>query len=255
MSDVSEANKGGGSGDGGKEKKGKDKSKDKEKKRVKKEQEKKTTDGSGKDKNSDSPFFKAKKNIAGKAATSKLGKSILKKVMDDESNNLMRALKRTVELRTDQKKAKEIQNNIIKLFLKAHFQIEKKVLTPEQFAVADRPLRKTFRRIIKINESYEKLQKDEELLKTNFLKIETYLKEIESIILGLLNPYITEKNRKRLSDTVLFLSRIDFLTAVWADPQSKEPLQKLTTAMAHYLKTPSQAPPIVKTTSTTTTTS
>jgi len=252
MSDVSEANKGVESGDGRK-KKEKDKTKDKEKKKIKKE--KTTIDGSGKDKNPDSPFFKAKKNIAGKAATSKLGKSILKKVMDDESNNLMRALKRTVELRTDQKKAKEIQNNIIKLFLKAHFQIEKKVLTPEQFAVADRPLRKTFRRIIKINESYETLQKDQELLKTNFLKIETYLKEIESIILGLLNPYITEKNRKRLSDTVLFLSRIDFLTSVWADPRSKEPLLKMTTAMANYLKTPSQAPPLAKTTSTTTTTS
>jgi len=227
-----------------------------EKKKKESSSKKKEDKGDGKEKTPDSPFFKAKKNIAGKAATSKLGKGILKKVMDDESNNLMRALKMTIELQTDRKKAKEIQNNIIKLFLKAHFQIEKKVLTPEQFAEADRPLRKTFRRIIKITDSYETLQKDEAQLKQNFQRIEGYLKEIESIVFNLLNPYLTEKNRKRLSETVSFLGRSEFLSKVWSDPRSKDPLDKMVAAMSHYLKTPSQAPKSsTESTTTTTTTS
>jgi hypothetical protein len=83
----------------------------------------------------DGALFKAKKNLAGKAATSGLGKSVLNKLLDDNSNQIIKSMKRIITIHSDKKKATEIHDTIIKILIKAHFQIEKKNVDPTEFAL------------------------------------------------------------------------------------------------------------------------
>jgi len=208
-----------------------------EEKKEKKEKKEGSSEGLGE---------KAKRNLASKAATSTLGKKLLSKALDDDANNLMKSLKKLIENQTDKKRAKEIQNTILRLLVKAYRQIEAKKLTEEQFAVADRPLRKAFRRIVRMTASYPELKNKPEELKENFAALESYLKEIQTIVEGLLNPYISDKNKVKFSDAIKFLSNPDFLTKVWADQKSKSDLDKMCAALTKYLQRPSRAPKVPK---------
>eukprot|EP01103_Thecamoeba_quadrilineata_P003648 TRINITY_DN13407_c0_g1_i1.p1 TRINITY_DN13407_c0_g1~~TRINITY_DN13407_c0_g1_i1.p1 ORF type:complete len:217 (-),score=46.87 TRINITY_DN13407_c0_g1_i1:23-643(-) len=184
----------------------------------------------------------AKRSIASKAATSTLGKKLLTKVMNDDANNLMKAMKKLIEYQTDKKRATDIQNTIIRLLVKAHRQIEAKKLKEEQFALADRPLRKTFRRILRMTAEYDQLKNEPEKMKENFAALESYLREVQKIVLGLLDPYLSDKNKAKFNDTINFLSAPDFLTKVWADSRSKPEITKMCSAMEKYLQYPSRAP-------------
>jgi len=185
---------------------------------------------------------KMKRNLASKAATSTLGKKLLSKALDDEANSLMKAVKKLVELQTDRKKAKEVQNTILRLLVKAYRQIETKKLTEQQFAVADRPLRKAFRRIVRMTASYDEIKQKPDELKENFAALETHLKQVQSIVNDLLNPYISEKNKKKFAETIDLLCSHEFLSKIWADERSKPELQKLSGTMKTYLQRPSRAP-------------
>jgi len=210
-------------------------------KKHKKEKSEKKEDPS---KSGEGTIEKAKKNLASKAATSRFGKSLLTKVMDDQSNHLMKSVKSLVELQSDRKKAKELQNNIIRMLVKAQHQIEAKKVLDSDFFVVDRPLRKSFRRMVRITNSWAEIQKDPAQLDENFNTLKNELKEIEGIIMKVLGPHVTEKNRTKFSTTFEFLSNLEFLKKVWSDERSKPHLQTMASAMTHYLKNPSRAPKI-----------
>jgi len=190
----------------------------------------------------DSGLDKVKKNLASKAATSSLGKKILTKVMDDQSNNLMKAVKKLITFQTDEKKAKEIQNNIIRMLVKSQHQMDAKKISEADLVVVDKPLRKAFRRIIRINEQWNEIKGDSGKLNENFTALQTHLKEIEAIILGVLSPFLSEKNKTKFTATFAFLTDVEFLKKVWSDERSKPEIEKMVKAMTNYLKNPSRAP-------------
>eukprot|EP01103_Thecamoeba_quadrilineata_P018345 TRINITY_DN6938_c0_g1_i1.p1 TRINITY_DN6938_c0_g1~~TRINITY_DN6938_c0_g1_i1.p1 ORF type:complete len:188 (+),score=57.15 TRINITY_DN6938_c0_g1_i1:64-627(+) len=176
-------------------------------------------------------LFKMKKNIAGKAATSSLGKAVMKKVLDDNTNKLMKALKKLIEKKFDKKKAEEIQNNIIKILLKAQFQIEKKTVTPEVFLPANRPLRQSFALLCKLNQPDDR---STEQRKEDFARIETNFREVGRIGETNLGPHLTQKNKDKLSYTVEFLGSATFLQSVWDDAAYREPRDNLCQVLAIY---------------------
>jgi len=90
--------------------------------------------------------------------------------------------------------------------------------------------------------SYEEDKEKPEVMKENFAALNIYLGEVESIVIGLLDPYISEKNKVKFSDTIKFLSSPEFLTKVWADERSRSELDKMCSSMKLYLEHPSRSP-------------
>eukprot|EP01103_Thecamoeba_quadrilineata_P007026 TRINITY_DN16804_c0_g1_i1.p1 TRINITY_DN16804_c0_g1~~TRINITY_DN16804_c0_g1_i1.p1 ORF type:complete len:190 (+),score=49.05 TRINITY_DN16804_c0_g1_i1:98-667(+) len=187
--------------------------------------------GENEDKKKDGTFFKMKKNLAGKAATSGFGKAVMKKVMDDNTNNLMNAIKKVVAKRYDKKKAEEMQNNIIKILLKAQFQIEKKHIDPKVFLPANRPLRSAFALLVVLNGSDDRQSENR---KADFVKAENYFREVGKIADTHLGPHLTQKNKEKLTYTVDFLGSASFLQAVWDDPSYKHDRDELCKVIAIY---------------------
>ncbi len=78
-------------------------------------------------------LFQKKKAIASKTATSSLGKALFKKFVDKETVLLLKTIKIMVTKEDGPKKAKEINNNILKLAVKILLLYEDKSLVPESF--------------------------------------------------------------------------------------------------------------------------
>eukprot|EP01103_Thecamoeba_quadrilineata_P001009 TRINITY_DN10892_c0_g1_i1.p1 TRINITY_DN10892_c0_g1~~TRINITY_DN10892_c0_g1_i1.p1 ORF type:complete len:211 (+),score=55.32 TRINITY_DN10892_c0_g1_i1:113-745(+) len=185
-----------------------------------------------KEKKKDGTLFKFKKNVAGKAATSGFGKAVLKKVLDDNTNQLMHAIKKIVQQCYDKKKGEEIINNIIKILLKAQFQIEKKTISPDVFLPADKPLRMSFALLCRLNNNPE--DRTLEQRKGDFVRIEGYLHDIGKIAEMHLGPYLTLKNKEKMMYTVDFLGSANFMYSVWEDPECKTHRDQLCQVMATY---------------------
>jgi len=194
-----------------------------------KEKEKGKKDDKGK---KEGKFFKLKKNIAGKVATSGLGKEMLKKVLDDNTNKMMKALKQLIAKRYSKEKAEQIQDSIIKLMIKGQFQIQKKALAPESFMPADKPLRKAFKRLVKLNSPECDKEGDER--KEAFEKVEHHLKKVGKVAAVSLAPYLSHKNKVMLTETMNFLANREFLMETWDDPKCKEPRDLLCAILANY---------------------
>jgi len=209
----------------------------------KKEKKEKKRDSNNHLKPVDGNMEKAKKNLASKAATSTLGKKLLTKVLDDQANLLMKSLKNIIERQTDRKKAKEIQNTIIRLLVKAHSSIKSKKVSEKQFFAADRPLRKTFRRCVRLTAAYQDIKLEPEKLKENYTALSAHLAQVQAIVAGVLESFLSDKNKKNFADTIAFLSNPEFLAKVWADEKNADDLQKMSSAMKKYLEHPSRAPP------------
>jgi len=179
-------------------------------------------------------MFKATKNITGKVATSGFGKAVIKKVLDEETNKLMTALKKLIEQQNGKKKASEVQNNIIKIMLKAQFQIEKKNIKNEDFIPADKPLRRAFRHLCKLNEPEYYSSRSDEEKKTEFQKVEASLKKVGAIVATHISPYLTDKNKQKIEDTINYLTNPEFMRKIWEDPKAAENRQKLCSVMKVY---------------------
>eukprot|EP01102_Stenamoeba_stenopodia_P009823 TRINITY_DN2911_c0_g1_i1.p1 TRINITY_DN2911_c0_g1~~TRINITY_DN2911_c0_g1_i1.p1 ORF type:complete len:207 (+),score=77.39 TRINITY_DN2911_c0_g1_i1:281-901(+) len=181
----------------------------------------------------ESALFKAKKNLTGKAATSALGKAIIEKILDKDTNQMMKSIKKLVELYSDKKKAKEIQNTIIKILLKSHYQIEKKNIDPVEFSAAGRPLKRAFKRLIKLGKNSKNYTPEE--LKERYKKVEDTLKKVGKIIGTHLGPHLTQKNKGRLTDCLNFLANAEFLQKAWTDDKAKEHRDKVISSMEKFL--------------------
>jgi len=79
-------------------------------------------------------MMKAKKNIAGKAATSSFGKSVINKVIDDEIKQLITCVKNIIAVESGSKDlADKLEKNAIKIVVKAYFLWENKTIPIEDF--------------------------------------------------------------------------------------------------------------------------
>jgi len=181
----------------------------------------------------DGVMARAKKNMASKTATSGLGKKIMKTIVNEETTTLINSLKRIIKKESgNQKKADEIEKNIIKIAVKAYLLVDNKTLTTEDFLVADKPLREAFELMVKIFNGRNRVKKEKVIEAVE--KVVVHLKKTEEIVTNLLAPNLTPKNMLRISQTFAAIANKDFLEHVYFDHELDSDMEKLADAMEYY---------------------
>eukprot|EP01121_Diplochlamys_sp_Union-15-3_P001550 TRINITY_DN1133_c0_g1_i1.p1 TRINITY_DN1133_c0_g1~~TRINITY_DN1133_c0_g1_i1.p1 ORF type:complete len:335 (-),score=73.77 TRINITY_DN1133_c0_g1_i1:34-1038(-) len=155
----------------------------------------------------------AKKKIAGKASTTGIGKSVIKKVINDETAALLISIRKIVKKEANAKKADELEKNIIKLAVKAYLLIDRNKLKGDDFLIADGPLRAAFELLIKCFNGRGRVEP--KILSDAFKRVEGMLKKAETVITNLLAPHLTPKNMFRISSTFGYLANAEFLEKVF----------------------------------------
>ena len=162
----------------------------------------------------ESVLNRAKKKMAGSAATSHLGKRVVKSIINEETTSLLSAMKRIVKKESSQKKADEFEKNIIKIAVKSYLLIENKKLTGDDFLEVDSPLRESFELMIKCFNARGRVQ--QQVVLDALKKVEASIKKSEHILTGLLSPHLTNKNMFRLTQTFGYLGNAEFLNKVFS---------------------------------------
>jgi len=177
-------------------------------------------------------MFRAKKSVGSKMATSSGGKGMMKRLADDDTTQLLAALKKVVTKYASQKRADEIENNILKIAVKCYFLIDNKSLRSQAFLDVDGPLREAFELCSKI---YDKMHTvTDQALKDAFARVNGHFLKTESILENLLLPYCKKATIQRLKDTFSFLANPKFLWSIFHDESLEDEIHDLVKAMEYY---------------------
>jgi len=165
---------------------------------------------------------RTKKNIAGSAASSVLGKKLIKSILNEETSALLVAVKKIVTKESGKKKADEIEKNIIKITVKAYLLVDKKEIAGDSFLQADKPLRQAFEILIKCFNGRGRAKPEQ--IRAALDKAEVFFKNAEKVITGLLQPHVSAKNMFRLAATFSHLGSASFLDKAFADQTMEDEL-------------------------------
>jgi len=130
------------------------------------------------------------------------------------------------------KKANEIENNIVKIAIKAYILFDNKYLKGGQFLVADKPVREAFNLLVKIFNGRQRSKKERVL--EALQKVEGLLKTTEKVITELLAPHIGGTNMMRLASIFATVANAKFLETVFYNESVSDELEKLIDAMDYY---------------------
>jgi len=193
----------------------------------------KAPDRSGIKKGKQGAMVAAKKGAASAAASSGVGKKVMKAIVNDETTTLINALKALVTVESgNSKKADELEKNIIKIAVKAYILVDNKDLKGEQFLVADKPLRDAFNLLVKVFNGRGRAKK--ERVVEALQRVEADLKKAEKVITDLLQPYLSGKNMFRLASIFSTVANLKFLETVFYNDSVESELEKLVDAMDYY---------------------
>jgi len=163
-------------------------------------------------------MYKAQKGLAEKAATSSLGKNILKEFLPDDTWFIMEALKTMITNTTSEKKAKEIEKNVIKLAVKVAYLYKGKHLTGDDMMAATRdPLLKMWQLFIEACD--EKKRKLPEFTKS--------VREAHAALDTLFKPHIAPKSLAKMKDVADYLADEKTMQQLLTDPRHTELLEKV----------------------------
>eukprot|EP01130_Rhizamoeba_saxonica_P005459 TRINITY_DN2184_c0_g1_i1.p1 TRINITY_DN2184_c0_g1~~TRINITY_DN2184_c0_g1_i1.p1 ORF type:complete len:334 (+),score=90.03 TRINITY_DN2184_c0_g1_i1:378-1379(+) len=180
-----------------------------------------------------SALKRAKKRAASKTATSGIGKKVMRVIVNEETTALLTALKKIVRKDSgSNRKAEELERNIIKIAVKAFILIDDKKISADAFLVADGPIRSAFELLIKCFNGRNRVRQD--VLVDALARAVDFLKESEEIIAGLLESHLTPKNVLRLSSAFSVLADTAFLERVFTDEELENELEQLIDAMEYY---------------------
>lgn len=180
--------------------------------------------------------FRAKKNIAGKAATSSLGKKAIKAKAPEEVKNLLNAVKNIVERESQsQKKAKEIEKNVFKIGVKCYFLIDSNSITLEQLLAADKPLREGLELLSKCHDHAKYSRNPNvDLLREKLNEVQNSLNEAATILTKIVTPHMKEQNVLKIKETLNYLGNPDRLLKIFQDEALEDDLHELIAAADHY---------------------
>jgi len=176
---------------------------------------------------------KLEENVGIAVADSSVGKAIMKKIINEETTTLINALKAlvTVESGSD-KKANEMEKNIIKIAVKAYILVDNKILKGDQFLVADKPLRDAFNLLVKVFNGRQRAKKERVI--EALQRVESDLKKAEKVITDLLAPHLDPKYMMKLSSIFATVANVKFLETVFYNESVEDELEKLIDAMDYY---------------------
>jgi len=159
-------------------------------------------------------IMKAKKNIAGKAATSSFGKSVINKVIDDEIKQLITCVKNIIAVESGSKElADKLEKNAIKIVVKAYFLWENKTIPLEDFLKVEAPLKQALRILLAVYDNIEKVKDVKlkaEILDEKFTVAAVLLDTVKELLVNILQPHLKLKSITRVNDTFNQIARRDF---------------------------------------------
>jgi hypothetical protein len=174
----------------------------------------------------------AKKNVAGKIASSNIGKDLLKKIVDDEIRNNLELLKSVMVNEFGADEANVIENNIIKLIIKGHLLVEDKLLNVEVLSPVQPQVKKVF---YLLTGAYHMDTTQEAQLKEVLTRASKVITEIEEFLNNALESHLTTKNHDKISAVFQKLGTPTFLFNVYTKPENKSQLVGLNDYMSKYL--------------------
>jgi len=184
-------------------------------------------------KKKDGVLARVKRKTASATATSALGKKVMKTIVNDETKSLLEALKRIVKSESgSQKKADDLENNIIRIAVKSFLLVENKKLQADDFLVADKPLREAFELMVKVFNGRKRVKPEK--IQEALGKVEALLKKAEEVITNLLAPNLTSKNMLKISQAFGCIADVKFLVTVFKNEELEPDLDKLIDAMEYY---------------------
>lgn len=127
-------------------------------------------------------------------------------------------------------RAKGLYNTLIKVMVKANFQVEKKTLTLEDFQPLYRPLRAVFEELCK---SYDKHQKGEGD-SIDWTMVTKYFQSIEGVLSKLMRPYMKPANILKLKEFFDFLGSKAFQKDLFESPKVTAEVKELITFFREY---------------------
>eukprot|EP01116_Phalansterium_solitarium_P024164 TRINITY_DN8773_c0_g1_i1.p1 TRINITY_DN8773_c0_g1~~TRINITY_DN8773_c0_g1_i1.p1 ORF type:complete len:334 (+),score=101.55 TRINITY_DN8773_c0_g1_i1:98-1099(+) len=182
--------------------------------------------------------FQAKKNVAGKVATSALGKAAFRSKIPEEVSELVAAVKHVVERESNSpKKADEFEESLIKIGVKVFLLLDSGRIQAAKLLVADEPLRAGFELLEKcFNYSRFHKQPDLDHLYIKLQEVQKLLGHATHLSVKVLEPHMKPKSSQLLSDTLGYFANADFLFKVFKDSALEEDLENLITAATFYLQ-------------------
>eukprot|EP01101_Sappina_pedata_P007047 TRINITY_DN3649_c0_g2_i1.p1 TRINITY_DN3649_c0_g2~~TRINITY_DN3649_c0_g2_i1.p1 ORF type:complete len:207 (+),score=98.98 TRINITY_DN3649_c0_g2_i1:42-623(+) len=184
---------------------------------------------------SDSPkskggaLLRAKKNVAGKMASS----GLVKKAIPNEANELLNCFTKLCEKLGQGKRGETVVNNILKLVIKAKVLSDEKLISTKDFLQADVPLRQAFEILerlytlngndVRINQNLDK-----------FNDASAQFRIVESMVSERFQPHVQPKTMNRIKQIFELLADTDFLVNAFKSNDVAEELAELVIATTKY---------------------
>jgi len=179
--------------------------------------------------------LRAKKKMISKAATSSVGKKLMKSQAPEEITNLLLSFKKVVEKTKGSKTATEMENAVLKIGIKCYFIIDDGRLKMEDLLTADKPFRTALEQFQKCYDHIRYSRNpNKKALQEKFAQVKDLLQTGGDTLKKLLEPHIKPKNLAMLSSIIDVIADADFLMSIFIDESLDEPLQELISAGEHY---------------------
>lgn len=180
-------------------------------------------------------WTRMRRSLAYSAGTSTLGRQAIIKYLPWETQNLIQALYRLVELDTGSKEAAyKLESTLMKFLVKLAIDHEGKRISYKDLLLADAPLREAFELLIKL--FYYCGETKTRNLRPHFEQVERHFLEVVAIVRGILKRSVrwSPNELARLDKVVKVVGTADFLVRVWDHPEAEPPLLDLYDSMLKY---------------------
>jgi hypothetical protein len=183
---------------------------------------------------------KAKKNIAGKALSSNMGKSAMKKVIDDDIKQLLSCIKNIIAVESGSRElADRLEKNTIKIAVKAYFLWENQTVPLSDFEKLEGPLKQSLRILLAVYDGIEKVKDPAmkaEVLDEKFTVVAVLLDSVKDALTAVLSPHVKPKSIQRIHDTFATIARRDFFLHSFSEPSLKPDVSHVITYVRSYIK-------------------
>jgi len=153
--------------------------------------------------------------------------------MDEDTTALLGALKRVVKVESNSnKKAEDLEKNILRITLKSYLLLEATIIKAEDFLEADKSAREAFELLVRIYNGKDRVKPEK--ITAALKKVEAMFKQTEELLIQLLSPHLTARNMLRVTAIFSTIGEVKFLETVLNDPNLKPDLDKLVTCMETY---------------------
>lgn len=142
-------------------------------------------------------------------------------VLNDDTNNLLKAIKKLIEIDAGKEEAKKYEKFIMKLVAKCYMEWQHKNISNEQIYALDKPLRETFTMFDQLFRYFG--MKKAEFLKPGFQKLVDILNnQIKTQLIQTLRPCLSPKNLAKLRDIFTLFFNVEFFIRIWSKTSEED---------------------------------